>query len=204
MKTKKTKTTYKAQGSKKTSALSLDQFNYVIDELRDNGDTRMEIICLLMAKCVRIGDVLKTITIRDVFTPNGEVRDEANFKEEKTGKAKKIKLGSSVRLVKCLEAHYPTIKHLPPSSPLFYAKKTGEALQDKGVKKILGQFVGKRGIEQCSPHSFRKFGARHLLDNGVDIERISQILNHSHVRETRTYLDVKPKEIEEAMELLAF
>jgi site-specific recombinase XerD len=205
MKTKKTtKKTYKASGSKKTSALTLDQFNFILDELRDIGDTRMETLCLLLGKCIRIGDVLKTIRIKDAYTPSGEVRAEITFKEEKTGKDKRIKVGTSKRLVACLEALYPTIRHLAPSSVLFYAKKTGEALQDKGVKKILGGFVGKRGIEQCSPHSFRKFGARYLFDQGYDIEVVSQVLNHSSVRETRTYLDIKPREVEAAMEALAF
>lgn len=164
----------------------------------------MEIICLLMAKCLRIGDVLRTLRISDVYTKSGEIRNEVNLKEEKTGKPKKLVIKGSKRLHECLEAYYPEVAALDHSAPLFYAKKTGMPLQDKGVKKLLGAFVDHRGIEQCSPHSFRKFGAKHVFNSGYDVEIVSQILNHSSVRETRTYLDVKPREVEEAMGVLAF
>ena len=195
---------WKPKGSRKTSALTLDQFNFILDEFRDAKDLRMEIVCLLMAKCIRIGDVLRTMQIRDVYTPTGAIRDRFSIQEEKTGKTKYVKLEGSKRLLECLEAYYPTIADFDATSPLFYARKTGLPLKDKGVKKLLRQFVNRHGIEQCSPHSFRKFGARHVFNSGFDVEIVSQILNHSSVRETRTYLDVKPKEVEQAMEALAF
>ena len=52
--------------------------------------------------------------------------------------------------------------------------------------------------------SFRKYGARWMFDNGVDIEVISQVLNHSTVKETRTYLDIKTKDVERAMKILEY
>ncbi len=96
------------------------------------------------------------------------------------------------------------MKPLSDEPLLFYGQKTGSPLQDKGVKFLLSQFVGRRQIEQCSPHSFRKYGAKYMHSNGVDIEIISQILNHQSVRETRTYLDIKPQEVEKAMEILEY
>ncbi len=186
-------------GSKKSRALSREQFMYILDEFRDRGDTRMELVCLLLGRCVRVGCVLRVLNVGHFFTPDWQVRDVFGWNEEKTGKWRSEQVGTSSRLRDCLEKYSLSIRHLAADAPLFYGEKTGMELHDKGVKKLLAAFVGRRGIEQCSPHSFRKYGGRYLHNQcGVDIETISQLLNHASVRETRTYLDIKPQELARA------
>ncbi|MFC1585030.1 tyrosine-type recombinase/integrase [Fibrobacterota bacterium] len=184
-----------------------DQFEYIVQEFEDRGDYRMVLVCLLMAKCIRIGDILKTIRKKDAFTPKGQIRPRMRFKEEKTCKERIIVLvgkKTGTKLITALKAYQGEIKQVPRDEEMFYGRKTGEPLRDKGVKFLLSKFVGHRNIEQCSPHSFRKYGAKFMYQNGVDIEVISQILNHQSVRETRTYLDIKPQEVENAMEILEY
>jgi integrase len=85
---------------------------------------------------------------------------------------------------------------------MFYTRKTGEALRDSGVKKLLRYFIGKRGINQCSPHSFRKGGARFMFDNNVRIENISTVLNHHSTKITEKYICITPGDIEKSMACL--
>jgi site-specific recombinase XerD len=75
---------------------------------------------------------------------------------------------------------------------LFCSKKRRTPLTDDGVKGLLLKFVGKRGIKQCSPHSFRKGGARFMYLRGTPIEVICSILQHSSVRITFIYIDIIP------------
>lgn len=183
-------------GSKKSRALTREQFMFILDEFRDRGDTRMELVGLLLGRCIRVGDVLRTLTIDHVFAPDGMPRALVGWNEEKTGKWRTMTVPGGSRMRECLERYATSIADLSRESPLFYGKRTGMELHDKGVKKLLAEFVGRRGIEQCSPHSFRKYGARYLYFNcAVDIETISQLLNHSSVRETRTYLDIQARDI---------
>lgn len=186
-------------GSKKSKALTREQFLFILDEFRDRGDTRMELVGLLLGRIVRVGCVLRVLTIDHFYTPDWQVRDVFGWNEEKTGKWRCEQIGASSRLRDCLERYGLGLRDRPRSAPMFYGEKTGLPLHDKGVKKLLKAFVGRRGIEQCSPHSFRKYGGRYLYFNcGVDIETISQLMNHASVRETRTYLDIKPQELARA------
>lgn len=183
-------------GSKKSRALTREQFMFTLDEFRDRGDTRMELVCLLLGRCVRVGCVLRVLTIGHVFGPDRKPRDVVGWNEEKTGKWRTLTVPGGSRLRECLDRYAAAVAALPDTAPLFYGKKTGMELHDKGVKKLLAEFVGRRGIEQCSPHSFRKYGARYLyFQCGVDIETISILLNHASVRETRIYLDIQAKDV---------
>ena len=191
--------------SNRTTALNKNQFDLIVRHFEEAQDFRMLSICLLMAKCVRIGDVLETLKIKDVYTSNGTLRDRIIFKEQKTSKPRTLSTGTSTtKLHNALISHYKTISTLKTNSPIFFTEKRKEPLQPSGVKYLLRQFIGLSGIEQCSPHSFRKFGAKYLHNQGIDIETISQVLNHSSVTQTRVYLDIKPKEVERAMNLLNF
>jgi site-specific recombinase XerD len=194
---------FRPKGSRKTRALTKEQFDFVVEAFRRRGDYRMEAICLLMGRCLRIGDVLRTLKIQDIFTQSGEARDTICLREEKTGKSKSFHTQNSTRLREVLADYYKTtLNNLPKDGPIFFGEKTGRPLTDQGVKFLLSEFIGERGIEQCSPHSFRKFGAKYLWTQGVEIETISEVLNHHSVKETRTYLDIQRKEVESAMAML--
>ena len=184
-----------------TKALTKKQMDYILDELEQDQDHRMMIICLLMAKCLRISDALN-LKVGDFYNRKGEIKESIFLKEKKTSKKKKIILKGE-RLLKALRAYHSEVGHLKLTDSAFYALKTGEALQPQGVRFILrDRFSGKRGIGQISGHSFRKFGARNMHLNGVRIETISHLLNHHSTRDTFTYIDISPKEEEDALKFV--
>ncbi len=197
----KKKRKFKPCGSNKTTPISKEQFDFILNEFSDRHDLRMQIVCHLMYRAIRIGDILTTIKIQNVYEADGTLRDRIEFREEKTEKLRTVPIRGE-KFIEALNQYYPVVKAFPKDSPLFYTEKTGEPLQDSGVKKLLRYFVGKRGINQCSPHSFRKGGARFMYENNVRIENISDVLNHHSTRVTELYISITPKDIEKSMECL--
>ena len=104
--------------------------------------------------------------------------------------------------MQALSKYAPQVSRYPINSPLFYAARTGTTLKDSGVKKLLRAFIGKRNIKQCSPHSFRKGGARYMYESGVRIDAISNVLNHHLTRTTEIYINITPADIAESMKCL--
>ena len=190
----------RATGSKRTRPITREQVDYVLQEFHDRNDTRMEIVIHLLFRVIRIGDVLRTLKKHHIYDAKNRIRDTLEFVEEKTGKKRSLPLkGES--FVRALMDYTPQISSLDANDPLFFGK-IGTPLTDSGVKFLLSQFVGKRGIEQLSPHSLRKAGSRYMYENGARIESISAVLNQHSSRTTERYICITPKDIEESMKCL--
>lgn len=201
-------------GSKAALPLTLKQFLYILDEFKDRGDTRMEVLCHLMYRCVRISDCLMTLTISDLYHRNGTIKEQISFYEMKPHR--KQKDGSSriradkkrflpiagPRFLDALQRYWRDIEDKNYEGPIFYSIRKHKPLQDSGVRRILSEFIGHRKISQCSPHSFRKGGARKLFDEGVSIENIRAILQHSSAKVTFVYIGISPEDEAEALKSL--
>lgn len=74
------------------------------------------------------------------------------------------------------------------SDPLFI-NLYGERLTRQGFWKILRQYSKQSGINKViTPHTLRHSFAANMLNNGVDIRQVQQILGHSDLSTTETYL----------------
>ena len=90
--------------------------------------------------------------------------------------------------------------------PLFYNSRR-EKLTRAGVHHILKQYASaarkkdqKLIPENISPHSLRHSKAMHLLQAGVNIVYIRDILGHESVQTTEVYARVDSKQKREAIE----
>ena len=196
-------------GSKSTIPLTYPQVVHIADHFLAAKDYRMECVVLLLARCLRIGDVVRTLKMGDVysFAPGiselnlvGVLNKEIAFREEKTNKKRMLEVGESSRLYHALVRYWVhEANYLPSTAQLFYGKREKMPLLDGGVKKLLAQFVGQAQIRQCSPHSFRKFGARYIWEvHKVPLEVVSDILNHSNPKTTRVYLGINSDDVTNA------
>ena len=66
----------------------------------------------------------------------------------------------------------------------------GEAFSSRGAQWIMSQAVKKSGIvkEDVSLHTLRHTYATHLLEQGVNIVTIKELLGHAHIDTTMIYL----------------
>ncbi len=97
-----------------------------------------------------------------------------------------------------------------PENPLFMTlgKHGGyrkQAITPKAVDWIIRKYAGLSGLrKRITPHSFRASCATYLLDSGVDLKTVSELLGHSNVLSTQPYLRSNLERKRKAAELLAF
>lgn len=81
----------------------------------------------------------------------------------------------------------------------FFANRNGTPLSDQSARRIINHYTELACIHQhITPHMFRHTFASSLLDAGVDIRYIQELLGHSSITVTQIYTHVsmsKQKEI---------
>ncbi len=78
----------------------------------------------------------------------------------------------------------------------FFTNLKGEQLSRQGVWKIIKYYKKMSGIEkditqQTMRHSF----AVHLIDNGIDIRTLQELMGHSSLASTQAYIDYSKRKI---------
>jgi len=85
-------------------------------------------------------------------------------------------------------------KYLRSSFPvnyLFNGKKKGDPLGHSAVQQSFGLALKQSGIlKEASVHTLRHTFATHLLEDGVDIVTIKELLGHVNIETTMMYLHV--------------
>ena len=66
--------------------------------------------------------------------------------------------------------------------------------------KECGQRAGI--YKRVSPHTFRHTFATHLHQQGVDINRLAQLLGHANIEKTAIYTHADDEELKKAVSLL--
>jgi len=89
------------------------------------------------------------------------------------------------------------IKKESPSEYLFLNAK-GEQLTARGLENILNEIEKKTGLNYgLHPHIFRHSFATHLLEAGMDLRLIQELLGHDSINATQVYTHVTEKAMQE-------
>ena len=98
----------------------------------------------------------------------------------------------SKRLVETLRNYYRT-QQQKPKSYLFEGQKSGEPLHSRSIQHSVVTAYQNAGLSEKGHkvHALRHSFATHLLDAGVDIHTIKELLGHSDIKTTMVYLHLQ-------------
>ena len=72
-----------------------------------------------------------------------------------------------------------------------FASERGGKLTERTAQKVFEQALLKAGIKkEATFHSLRHSFATHLLENGVDVRYVQELLGHANIRTTQIYTNV--------------
>jgi len=136
---------------------------------------------------LRISDLLR-LQVTDVKN-----RNRIYLREKKTGKAKDFPLSESCkRVIKDYLLQTGLI-----DGPLFPSRKKGKPLGRIQAYRILSDAALSIGItDSVGTHTLRKTFGYHCFQQGIDITRIQQLLNHSSPAQTLRYIGITREELD--------
>jgi len=162
--------------------LSKDEVSRLIDAAENKKHKLM--IEFLYSSGLRVSEAVKI--------KSGDLELEDGIGWVRSGKGSKDRFFLiSKKLKPKLETQ---IQNLSPSEPLFFGR-TG-TLTVRAVQSIISKASEKAGLrKKVSPHTLRHSFATHLLEAGVDVRKIQELLGHADLSTTQRYTQVSAAEL---------
>ncbi|MFH1727819.1 MAG: site-specific tyrosine recombinase/integron integrase [Pseudomonadota bacterium] len=170
--------------------MSVDEVFTLIESA--NGDSWQElrdraILELLYASGVRVSELVS------LNTSNVDFNDKCIRLIGKGNKERIVLFGNKAkfamtRYLDIVGIDYNSVSN--DSKPLFL-NKSKNRISQKGISRIIDKYLKRNGIQKkVTPHVFRHTFATHLLDSGVDLRSIQELLGHSMLSTTQRYTKV--------------
>ncbi len=151
---------------------------------------------VLFTSGVRVAELVQ-IKVDDIDTEDGELRILGKGRRERISFISQ----AALELLECyLETAYPVLTQssAKPGSTVF-VNYQGEPLTTRSVHRLLSQITKAAGLKKkISPHTFRHSFATHLLNNGVDLRVVQELLGHVSIRTTQIYTHVTTERLRQA------
>lgn len=150
---------------------------------------------------------LRDIAVVEVFFATGaRVYEVSNIKADcvdlnsgsirimgKGGKERYIQIVNP-SVLKLLNEYYNKNKSMILQSGYFFVNRKGNRFSEQSMRIMLKKYTKKAGIKRnITPHMFRHSFATYLIEEGVDISCVQQILGHSSIKTTQIYIHVAAK-----------
>jgi site-specific recombinase XerD len=121
----------------------------------------------------------------------------------KTGQERIVPISSAVR--QCLEAYLPRRQNCLEKwgrleEPALFVNASGAPVRGPSVGRSLHGLAKRLGVPLVSLHQFRHTCASDLLESGVMLPQVQQILGHAAITSTMRYLDIADPERRKAIE----
>jgi len=131
-------------------------------------------------------DELRMLKMSDIDSKNNRLL-------VRCGKGKKDRYTLlSKRVVDTLRAYYRSEK-VKPTVYLFEGKTVGVAMWSSSIQTSVRMAYKKAGLahKEHKVHALRHSFATHLLDSGIDIHTIKELLGHCDIKTTMVYLHLQ-------------
>lgn len=179
--------------TKKPEVLSLDEINLireVIDTSKANGIRDRLMVELLYSSGIRANELLALseglfdLDNRQLRVVGGK-QPRMVFFSERTREYYRRYI--EAKKLKYREKYNPDI---------LFVNGSGTRLSDRSLRRIIDRYVGKASIEkEVSPHTFRHTFGVYMLEHGMNILYLQELMGHVSIESTRVYEEMvgKPK-----------
>lgn len=145
---------------------------------------------------LRAGDLLK-LKWRDVLEGN-KVKNTIQVVEEKTGKSKEAGLNQAT--IQAIQGFKNNIDSIIGIDDYIFASRKGNShLQVRSLHRIINNVVKELNIKgNYGTHSLRKTFGYHRYNNGIQLETLQKMFNHSTQSQTLKYIGITKEVIQDA------
>ncbi len=155
------------------------------------------LVALLLSTGLRLSEIAAA-TLDDV-TINSR-SGEFVVRLGKGRKKRTLPLNKSAR--KALNA-WLTVRPESESQALFLSQKGG-ALSQRAIAAQVSALADRAGLKDVHVHALRHSFAKNLVDAGVGLEKVAQMLGHKNLNTTRIYTTPSQADLQEAAEKIAW
>ncbi|MBA7528977.1 Tyrosine recombinase XerC [subsurface metagenome] len=143
---------------------------------------------------LRIGDLL-SLKLGDVKDSQGNLKDDLDVREQKTGKTRKVFFNKQIK--EALGYYLEKTDIFDLDRYLFTNEKSKKNRPITRVRayQLINEWCREVGIKhKVGGHTLRKTFGYHLRKQGIGIEQISSLLNHQNIKVTFRYIGISQDE----------
>lgn len=97
-------------------------------------------------------------------------------------------------ILKLLKQYYNSNQKAITKSGYFFINQRGKRFSEQSIRNMLKKYSKQAGISRAiTPHMFRHSFATYLIENGLDVSCVQQILGHSSIKTTQIYIHIATK-----------
>ena len=160
--------------------------------------------------------MLRDVAVIEVFFATGaRVYEISNIRDDsinlntglirlmgKGGKERYVQI-SNTSILEVLKKYYDENEQSIKKSGYFFVNNRESRYTEQSIRLMLKKYTKQAGIERnITPHLFRHSFATYLIEEGVDVSCVQQILGHSSIKTTQIYIHIAAKKQAEILKEL--
>lgn len=160
--------------------------------------------------------MLRDVAVIEVFFATGaRVYEISNIRDDsinlntglirlmgKGGKERYVQI-SNTSILEVLKKYYDENEQSIKKSGYFFVNNRESRYTEQSIRLMLKKYTKQAGIERnITPHMFRYSFATYLIEEGVDVSCVQQILGHSSIKTTQIYIHIAAKKQAEILKEL--
>lgn len=120
----------------------------------------------------------------------------------KGGKERYVQIAEPT-IIDLLNRYYEANQGIIQKTGYFFINQRGERYTEQSIRLMLKKYTKLAGISRnITPHMFRHSFATYLIEEGVDVSCVQQILGHSSIKTTQIYIHIAAKKQAEILRCL--
>jgi integrase/recombinase XerC len=153
------------------------------------------IIQMLFSSGIRVGELV-ALNCGDLDREQGELRIQGKGGRERIGFVSRQALVAVEEYLRC----WPELRDdIPQGEAPLFLNRDGNRLNVRSVRRLLVDLGQAANITKpLHPHVFRHSFATHLLNHGVDLRVVQELLGHVSIRSTQIYTHITTERLKRA------